>query len=223
MDPVRIFIGYDSRESAAYHVCCQSIIENSSVPVAFHPMALNLLKGYSERHKDGSNVFTYSRFLVPYLSGYKGWALWLDGDMVVNQDIADLWALRDPWMAVQVVKHEYKTKFPTKYLGAKNEDYPRKNWSSVILWNCEHYGNRKLTPDFVADSYGPYLHRFNWLLDERVGELPKQWNHLVSEYENDPSAALYHYTIGAPCFKEFANCAHAEDWWQNYQRMINPL
>ena len=130
---IPIFIGYDPRESIAYHVCSNSIIRNSSCPVSISPLALNILKDYKETHDDGSNHFIYSRFLVPHLMKYKGWAIFMDGDMILRDDISKLWNLRDSTKAVMVVKHDYKTKASEKYLGSKNEDYPRKNWSSVIL------------------------------------------------------------------------------------------
>ena len=98
--------------------------------------------------------------------------------MICRADIAELWALRDPRTAVQVVKHDYKTKFPRKYLGSKNEDYPRKNWSSLILWNCSSFINRPLTRKRVQEMTNQELHRFSWIPDERIGELPKEWNWL---------------------------------------------
>ena len=150
---IPIYVGYDSGESVAYHVFCQSVISKASVPVSFHPLSLNMLD-YKETHTDGSNAFIYSRFLVPHLQGYQGWAIFCDGDMILNADIAELWALRDPYMAVQVVKHDYKTKHHTKYLGAKNEDYPRKNWSSVMLINCSHFAWRLITPVSVCTYSG---------------------------------------------------------------------
>ena len=154
---IPIFIGYDPREAIAYHVCANSIIRNSSQPVAIVPVALNLFKEYSETHTDGSNHFIYTRFLVPYLQDYTGHAIFIDGDMIVRGDIAELWNMRDHTCDVQVVKHDYQTRMPVKYLGAKNENYPRKNWSSVILWNCASFPNRKLTPDFVQHSTGSFL------------------------------------------------------------------
>src|SRR5215212_3157138 len=98
--------------------------------------------GYRERHRDGSNQFIYSRFLLPHLTGYSGWALYIDGDMLLRADIAALWNLRNESKAVMCVHHDYRTRMRRKYLGAKNEDYPRKNWSSVVLWNCGHPANR---------------------------------------------------------------------------------
>ena len=172
MKPIPIFIGYDPREAVAYHTCANSIIRLASKPVAIIPLALNLFEDYTETHTDGSNHFIYSRFLVPHLMNFEGHAIFIDGDMIVRDDIVKLWDLREVTKDVQVVKHDYKTKMTKKYLGAKNEDYPRKNWSSVILWNCSSYPNRKLTPDFIQQSTGAELHRFTWLDDERVGELP---------------------------------------------------
>jgi len=212
MKAIPIYVGYDPREAIAYHTCANSIIRNSSRPVAIVPVALNLFKDYSETHTDGSNHFIYTRFLVPYLQEYEGHAIFVDGDMIVRGDIAELWDLRDPTCDVQVVKHDYETKMPVKYLGAKNENYPRKNWSSVIIWNCSSFPNRRLTPDFVQHSTGSFLHRFSWLEDQRIGELPPEWNWLPDEYGPNADAKLLHYTLGTPCFHEFADTPQAEDW-----------
>jgi lipopolysaccharide biosynthesis glycosyltransferase len=212
MKPIPVFIGYDPREAIAYHVCANSIIRNSSQPVAIVPVALNLFKEYSETHTDGSNHFIYTRFLVPYLQDYEGHAIFIDGDMIVRGDIAELWNMRDHTCDVQVVKHDYQTRMPVKYLGAKNENYPRKNWSSVILWNCASFPNRKLTPDFVQHSTGSFLHRFSWLDDARIGELPKEWNWLPDEYGPNADAKLLHYTLGTPCFQEFADTPQGNEW-----------
>ena len=132
-----------------------------------------MLSNYKETHTDGSNCFIYSRFLIPYLAGFKGNALFIDGDMIIKDDLQNLFDLFDPNFAVQVVKHNYKTKFPTKYLGSKNEDYPKKNWSSVILYNCEHPKHKILTPSFIEKTQGSFLHRFSWLNEKEVGALPK--------------------------------------------------
>ena len=212
MKPIPVFIGYDPREAIAYHVCANSIIRNSSVPVAIVPVALNLFRDYTETHTDGSNQFIYSRFLVPHLMDYQGWAIFIDGDMIVRGDIAELWALIDSFKDVIVVKHDYKTRMTKKYLGSPNEDYPRKNWSSVILWNCNSFPNRQLTPTFVQSATGSYLHRFSWLDDARIGELPPEWNWLPDEYGPNPAAKLLHYTLGTPCFHEFADTPMADEW-----------
>lgn len=215
---VKVFVGYDPREAVAFHACTESIIRNSSVPVEIIPLNLKSLP-YEEKHRDGSNEFIYSRFLVPFLCNYEGWALWMDGDMVVKGDIAELWNMRDEEYAVQVVKHDYKTKHSEKYLGNKNEDYPRKNWSSVVLFNNPRCWS--LTPNAVEQSSGAYLHRFKWVDDKEVGELPVEWNWLVGEYEHNDDAKLLHYTIGIPSFSEYVNCDHAADWWKAYKEMTH--
>ena len=212
MTPIPVFVGYDPREAIAYHTCVNSIIRYASQPVAIIPIALNLFQDYKETHTDGSNHFIYTRFLVPHLMGFKGWAIFIDGDMIVRGDIVELWNLREVDKDVMVVKHEYQTCMPVKYLGAKNENYPRKNWSSVILWNCNSFPNRQLTPEFVQKSSGSFLHRFAWLDDDRIGELPPEWNWLPDEYGVNTSAKLLHYTLGTPCFQEFADTPQGNEW-----------
>ena len=209
---IPVFIGYDPREAIAFHVCANSIIRHSSQPVQIIPVALNLFRDYTETHTDGSNHFIYTRFLVPYMMKWQGHAIFIDGDMIMRDDIARLWELRDHSKDVQVVKHDYKTRMPIKYLGSKNEDYPRKNWSSVILWNCNSYPNRKLTPDYVMKATGAELHRFTWCTDDRIGELPPEWNWLPDEYGSNADAKLLHFTLGTPCFHEFADTPQGSEW-----------
>ena len=209
---IHVFIGYDPREAVAYHVCSNSLIRHSTEPLAISPLALKNLGSYAETHKDGSNQFIYSRFLLPHLMGYKGWALFVDGDMLLRDDVAKLWALRDESKAVMCVHHDYKTKMETKYLGAKNQNYPRKNWSSVVLWNCGHPANAGVTPEFVMGATGAQLHRFTWLTDDLIGEIPKVWNWLPDEFGPNPEAKLLHWTLGTPCFHEFAHAPMAEEW-----------
>jgi lipopolysaccharide biosynthesis glycosyltransferase len=212
MKPIPVFVGYDPREAIAYHTCVNSIIRNASAPVAIVPVALNLFQEYQETHTDGSNHFIYTRFLIPYLMDFQGRAIFIDGDMIVRGDIVELYNMMDMYSDVAVVKHDYKTKMKEKYLGAPNEDYPRKNWSSVIIWNCNSFPNRQLTPDFVQKQPGSFLHRFTWLDDKRIQSLPPEWNWLPDEYGPNPDAKLLHYTLGTPCFHEFANTPEAEDW-----------
>jgi lipopolysaccharide biosynthesis glycosyltransferase len=218
MKPIPIFVGYDPREAVAYHTCANSIIRHASCPVAIIPLALNLFKDYTETHTDGSNQFIYSRFLVPHLMDYTGHAIFIDGDMIVRSDIAELWQWRHKRYDVQVVKHNYETCMTEKYLGSKNENYPRKNWSSVIIWNCESTANKQLTPEFVQQSTGAELHRFTWIRDEQIGDLPAEWNWLPDEYGPNINADLLHYTLGAPCFHDFATTPMADEWHR--ERML---
>lgn len=212
---IRIFVGFDPREAIAYHVCCQSILESASMPVAFIPLHAPLLDHFDS---DGSNAFTLSRYLIPYLCDFTGWALYLDGDMVVTRDIAQLWALRERaclTKAVSVVKHLDYIPHPRKYLGttmeSANPSYPRKNWSSVMLWNCSHFGNRGMTPEYVQGIAPQSLHRFEWLAEQHLGELPREWNHLVGEVPAAP-AALYHFTLGIPAIPHYAHDFGSARW-----------
>lgn len=220
---IRMVVGFDQRESVAYHTFCQSILEKASKPLSFIPLSLDCLVNYSEQHKDGSNTFIYSRFLTPYLCDFDGWAIFADGDMICMDDIANLWALRDETKAVQVVKHDYKTKASEKYLGNKNENYPRKNWSSIVLWNCGHPAHRVLTPEFIMNKNGAFLHRFSWLDDSLIGELPMEWNWLVTEYPNNTSAKLLHYTLGTPCFKDYWDTDMSVQWHEHQQRILDGM
>ena len=209
---INVFIGYDPREAIAYHVCANSIIRHSTKPVSLVPLALKTLQDYEEKHTDGSNQFIYSRFLVPHLMEYNGWAIFMDGDMLVREDINKLWELRDETKAVMVVKHDYQTKMSEKYLGAKNENYPRKNWSSVILWNCGHPANARVTPAFIQSATGAQVHRFTWLTNDLIGELPVEWNWLPDEFGPNTDAKLLHYTLGTPSFHEFATTPMGDEW-----------
>lgn len=216
---LRVFIGHDVREASAYHVCQESIISTASRPeeLCFTPVT-------GER-RDGSNDFIYARFLPPYWCGYKGMAIFMDGDMIVRGDIFELerLALSNSGVGVSVVKRpDYQTKFPTKYLGNKNENYPRKNWSSVMVWNCEFSANKVLTPTFIAASSGAFLHRFKWLQDTEIGDLPRAWNRLVLEETVRDEDQLLHYTIGTPCFPEYATLEHSDEWHAMRRRMNAP-
>jgi lipopolysaccharide biosynthesis glycosyltransferase len=217
---IKIVVGFDQREAVAYHTFTQSIIEKSTLPVSFIPLAIQTLADYKESHTDKSNDFIYSRFLTPYLMKFNGWAIFADGDMVCLSDIKELWDLKDESKALMVVKHDYKTKSHQKYLGNINENYPRKNWSSVILWNCNHPKHKILTPHFIANQTGKYLHRFSWLQDDDIGELPKEWNWLATEYPVNTHAKLIHYTLGTPCFKDYRNSEMSELWHQTQERSM---
>ena len=223
---IPLFMGFDEREEAGTHTFVSSVIHNTSEPVAFTALDLrSLTKCYGGGHRDGTNAFIYSRFLVPYLMGYKGFAIFMDGaDMLCRGDIADLWCLRDSYKAVQVVQHQYQTKAPRKYIGtkmeAKNEDYPCKNWSSVMLINCEHYAWRDITPGMVEETYGAYLHRFQFIEPRHIGALPKTWNWL-DEYGENQDANLIHWTCGTPAFKHYQNAPHAKEFMNQFLKVAH--
>lgn len=223
LNKIKIMIGFDQRESVAYHTFCQSIIDKTSMPLEILPLAINTLNEYKETHKYKSNEFIYSRFLAPYLSNFQGWVLFADGDMICQSDLKELWDLRDESKALMVVKHDYVTKADKKYLGNINENYPRKNWSSLVLWNCSHPKHKILTPEFVASQSGKYLHRFSWLEDQEIGELPKEWNWLAIEYPANINAKIIHYTLGTPCFKDYKDTDMADIWYKSYHRISDGI
>jgi hypothetical protein len=212
---IRIFIGFDERETVAWHVLTHSILARSSLPVTFTPLALNNLKSVFTRQREAlqSTDFSFSRFLTPYLSGYEGWSLFMDCDMLVRRDIAELWALRDERYAVMCVKHDHQPREAVKFLNQPQTPYNKKNWSSVMLFNNAKC--RALTPEFVNTASGLQLHQFKWLGDDTlIGGLPAAWNHLVGYSEPMADPANVHYTLGGPYFDEYRDCEHAGEWLQ---------
>ena len=218
---IRIYIGYDPREAAAWSVLAHSIHVRASEPVAIVPLMLSQLKGIltRERHPLQSSDFSFSRFLTPYLSGYEGWSVFMDCDMLMLDDIANLWRLRDERYAVMVVKHDHVPKESVKFLGEPQSKYAKKNWSSVMLFNNAQC--RALSLDYVNSASGLELHQFKWLAnDELIGPLPNRWNHLVGYNPRRRDAALVHYTIGGPYFEEYRDCEYAEEWRAERDRML---
>lgn len=223
MPPIRLFIGYDPREAVAWHVLAHSVLARAGQPVSIAPLALRGLGSLMTRERSPlqSTDFAFSRFLTPYLAGYEGWALFMDCDMLVRDDIATLWALRDDAYAVQVVKHDYTPGTETKLLGQKQSKYTKKNWSSVMLMNCAKC--TALTPDYVNTASGLELHRFDWLGDDTlIGELPLRWNFLVGEYDKLPISEIsnLHFTLGCPYFAAYKDCDYAELWRQEREAML---
>lgn len=218
---IRVFIGYDSREAVAYSVLAHSINTRATVPVTITPLMLSQLGGIYRRERNPlqSTDFSFSRFLVPYLCNFEGWAIFTDNDMLVLDDIARLWALRDDRYAVQVVKHNHVPKEEVKFLGYQQTKYEKKNWSSVMLMNCAKC--RALTADFVNTATGLELHQFKWLGDDSlIGELPSGWNHLVGYDAPRSDASLVHFTIGGPYFNETRDCEYAEEWFSEREAML---
>ena len=218
---IRVFIGYDSRETVAYGVLAHSINARATEPVAITPVMLTQLEPvfHRERNPLQSTEFSFSRFLVPWMCGYEGWAVFMDCDMLMREDVARLWALRDERFAVQVVKHEHVPKEDTKFLGTVQTKYPKKNWSSVMLMNCAKC--TALTPDFVNQASGLELHQFKWLgNDELIGAIPSAWNHLVGYDAPRRDASLAHFTIGGPWFDEYRESEFAPEWFAERDAML---
>jgi len=218
---IRVFVGYDSREAVAFSVLAHSIHARASQPVSVTPLRLSELKGIYTRPRNElqSTDFSFSRFLTPWLCDYQGWAIFMDCDMIALDDIASLWGLADERFAVQVVKHHHVPKERTKFLGATQTRYEKKNWSSVMLMNCARC--RALTPDYVNGATGLELHQFKWLgSDDLIGELPARWNHLVGYDAPRPDAAIVHFTIGGPYFAEYRDCEYASEWRRELDDML---
>jgi hypothetical protein len=218
---MRVLIGFDPAEAAAFHVLSHSIHMRATAPVSITPIVLRQLGHILSRPRDPlqSTEFSFSRFLAPYLCAYQGWALYLDCDMLFLDDIARLWALRDERYAVMVVKHQYVPKSERKLLGATQTRYEKKNWSSLMLFNMAKCS--ALTPAYVNSASGLELHQFKWLPDEGlVGELPRRWNHLVGEYPYDPDVSNVHFTIGGPYFNQYAACEYADRWFAARDDML---
>ena len=217
---LKIFIGWDEREQEAYDVCVKSLLKHSSVQLDIQPIIKSVLMDtgeyFREQPEAGSVEFTYTRFLTPYLAGYRDWALFVDCDFLFTKDVAELFAMKDEQYALMCVKHDYVPKNAVKMDGQKQVSYPRKNWSSCILWNCGHLSNRILTPYIASRQTGAYLHRFQFLSDYMIGDLPLEWNWLEGEYDKPevPPAAI-HFTNGGPWFENWQNVDYA-DLWKSY-------
>ena len=219
---IKLFIGFDPRETVAYHVLSHSIQARASQPVSITPICLSHLHEIFTRPRDPlqSTDFSFTRFLAPYLCDYQGWAIFMDCDMLVRDDIARLWALRDERYAVQVVKHNHVPKEDTKFLGAVQTKYQKKNWSSVMLLNNARC--RALTPDYVNRASGLELHQFKWLGDDGlIGEIPRGWNHLVGHDAPSADASLVHFTTGGPYFHQWCGCEHASAWFAEREQMLH--
>jgi len=218
---ISVFIGYDRKIKIAYHVLAESILKNSSEPVSIHPIYLPNLQKIHNRNQNvlASTEFSFSRFLVPYLMNYQGWAVFMDSDMTMISDIAELWQLKDEKYALQVCKHEYTPNVKKKFLGNTQTIYAKKNWSSLMLMNCSQC--KTLTTDYVNTATGLDLHQFKWLKDESlIGEIPLEWNWLVGEYPYKTNVKNIHFTEGGPYFKEYENCQYSKEWYKIYNEMI---
>ena len=219
MQPLRIFIGYDSREPLALEVLAHSINRRASAPVCFIPLNVNHLKGIYTRGPNGTTEFSLTRFLVPYLSNYEGVSLFMDCDMLVQCDIFDVLKECDGRSkTVWCCQHDYEPKAGLKATGVQTA-YPRKNWSSFMVFNNE--ACTELTPTYVNTASPADMHRFAWSYD--VGALPLDFNWLVDEYEPKPDARILHFTLGTPCFKEYKHSTHADLWYAELADMNRPL
>jgi hypothetical protein len=216
-DVIKVFIGFDKVESVAWHTMAHSILRQASRPVAIVPVNLANLRGIYTRERDAkqSNEFSFSRFLVPYLCDYQGFGVFFDCDMMLRTDINDIFGEvdKDPGKAVYVVKHDYEPRDEVKFLNTRQYKYPRKNWSSVVLWNCAHPANRVVTTEYVNHATAMDLHRFHWLKDDEIGDLNIRWNWLVGEYAEPPA------DVKNVHFIEYQDVDFSDEWFKEAARM----
>lgn len=229
IEPLRVFVGYDSRERVAYDVCVQSLRDHASIPLVIEPLDERRLRHaglYRRewRYEEGqfidmhdrrpwSTEFAFTRFLVPALCQWHGVALFCDCDFLWRADVAELAELFDPAFAVQCVQHHHEPVETVKMEGQAQGRYLRKNWSSLMLWNCGHPANLLLTPHKVNLERGQWLHAFSWAEPHEIGALPEAWNYLVDVNEAwilEPKAA--HFTLGIPTMPGRADDEFADEW-----------
>jgi hypothetical protein len=218
MEVIDLFCGFDEREAPGYHTFCNSVIKRATQPVRIVPLA-------SMGLPQGSNTFTLSRFLVPYLMGFKGHAIFADAcDMLMLADVAELDALFDPRFAIQVVKHpDYESQHARKYIGTEMEceqsNYTRKNWVSAAIVNCSHSAWFGMTPKAISLAEPIELLQLQHLLDSEIGDLPPEWNVLIDEGQERAGAKLLHWSSGLPTFRHYRNARASADWFAEHECM----
>jgi len=223
-EPLRIFIGFDSKEPVAYHVLAHSILRRATVPVMIAPLVQSALRASGlytrERGATESTEFSLTRFLVPALCGFRGHAVFMDCDMLCRVDVDHLWdEIMAHSAAVLVCQHDYTPREGVKFLGHQQTVYPRKNWSSFMVFDNSRCA--ALTPAYVNGASGLELHRFAWTDDHQIGALPLDWNWLVGDYEPNDAAKIYHYTLGGPWFDATNDCDHADLWFEESALMLH--
>jgi hypothetical protein len=228
---MKCFIGYDERERVAYRVAWHSLKETSGIEAT--PLDIRKLEACGLMHRPTdlrgvrydlpsnapcSTEFAVSRFLVPIL-GQSGWCLFADCDVVFLSDVKELLAYADDRYAVMVVKHDQKGS-GTKMDGQAQLSYPRKNWSSVMLVNCDHPANKRLSLDDVNRRRGFDLHQFYWLHDSEIGSLPYKWNWLVGVQPMPDDVRIAHFTLGGPFTPGWEGGPYDEIWTDAHARYV---
>lgn len=222
MDSLRVCIGYDSRQRQAYQVCIASLRKHATKPIDIialdqAPLREHGLYTRAQEERAGqlwdvisdapmSTEFALTRFLVPYLSGYTGTTLFVDCDFLFRADVAELFALAHPRYAVQCIQHYFTQRTGMKMDHQIQTAYPRKLWSSLVLWNCGHPANKALTLDVVNGEKGSELHQFSWLSDDLIGKLPSDWGW----FEQIPKAV--HFTEGLPDVPGCESTPFSDEW-----------
>lgn len=226
---VKVFVGYDSREDIAWQVCRHSIRRHSDEAVDVIPLRQDVLRElglYTRPHDVGASTeFSLTRFLTPFLAVQSGWVVFCDCDFLFLTDIKDVFEGLDPIKALYCVQHEYTPAHEIKMDGKQQTSYPRKNWSSFMVFNCDHPDVKALTPALVNSASPAFLHRFEWIKDDSaVGALPLDWNFLEGEYPKPAETPrVIHYTNGGPWFAEWQDCDYGDLWLRERDLYLQSL
>lgn len=218
-----VWVGYDPLEDAAAKMLAHSVRSRTEMDIKIIPIVRDQLLAHDlcTRPIDpkGSTQFSITRFMVPALMRNNGVGIFFDCDMLVTRDIRELFDLFDPEHAVQVCKHDYVPKSATKMGGLPQTAYPRKNWSAMVIYNCNHPSTQRLTQEIVETETPQFLHRFAWLKDAEIGGLPLEYNFLVEEMEPPEKGLPFniHHTLGAPIFRERQNVPFADYWREEFK------
>lgn len=236
-----IVMGYDDREKTAYEVCKHSIEKHTRSEHRIIPLYHKELRrqGYFQRPwitealtgnrldlidgKGFSTEFSHTRFLIPELLKFKGWALFMDCDMLFRCDIKELFSLCDDRYAVMCVKHRQVVKSATKMDGSLQQAYPRKNWSSFMLINCGHPANAVLKKEMVNTAAGGWLHGLSWLNDNQIGELPNTYNWIAGTSPGNVEPKVIHYSEGGPWEIDYQDCLFSDVWYSYYTSLNEDL
>jgi hypothetical protein len=225
LSPLRVFVGWDSREPEAYDVCAFSLHRHASRDLDVRPIEQGALRQAQLYWRDAdplaSTEFTYTRFLVPAMAQYQGWALYCDCDFLWTADVAELFdACQDDAKAVYCVQHDHRPPESVKMDGRVQTVYPRKNWSSMMLFNCGHPSVKALTPEVVNRESGAFLHRMQWAQDQEIGAVDQTWNWLEG---HSPAGSappkVIHYTRGGPWFANWRHVQYADLWLDEFAMM----
>ncbi len=224
---LKVFIGYDTREDIAWQVCRHSILRHVSKDIEIYPLKQSLLREtglYTRPADQASTEFSLTRFLTPYLAAHDGWTIFVDCDFIFTCDIYNVLAEVNDNKAVYVVQHDYIPANKIKMDNQVQTQYPRKNWSSFMLFNGSHPEVKALTPEIVNTAQPSFLHRFGWLQDESIGELPLAWNFLVGEYPlSSKLPHAIHYTNGGPWFEQWRDVNYANLWCDEQDRFLESI
>ena len=212
---VKLFIGHDTKQSSICDTCRLSVEDNSNIEIDVIHLSAMQSKGLFWREQAvGSTEFAFTRFLAPFLKGFYGYAIFCDSDFIWNSDPLELLDIVDSKNAVSVVKHNItKDQIkPVKMDGQKQSWYPKKNWSSLMVFNCDHPFTKRLTPTTVSESPAGYLHEFDWCEENAIGSIPHTYNYLVGYYNDLTEPKAIHYTDGGPWHPGYENVEFADRW-----------